>query len=203
MARSQWDPADWLAAARGGSREALGQALEACRHYLLLVAHQELDPSLQGKGGASDVVQQTFLEAQRDFGQFGGTSRTDLLAWLRRLLLNNVADFTRRYHGDKRQAQREVPLATDSAATESALGLEADTPSPSRHAMRHEQDEALHQALERLPLEYRQVIHLRYQEECSFEEVGRLMQRTPNAARKLWLRAVQRLRQELETSGEG
>jgi RNA polymerase sigma-70 factor (ECF subfamily) len=191
------DPAEWLAAARGGSREALGQALEACRHYLLLVANQELDSGLQGKGGASDVVQQTFLEAQRDFGQFGGTNHEELLAWLKRLLLHNVADFTRRYQGtDKRQAQREVPLAAD--ITESALGLEADTPSPSRQAMRHEQDEALHQALERLPVEYRQVIHLRYEEECSFEEVGRLMQRTPNAARKLWLRAVQRLRQELE-----
>ena len=55
-----------LAAARAGSREALGRVLESCRGYLLLIAQQELDPALQARGGASDLVQQTFLEAQAD-----------------------------------------------------------------------------------------------------------------------------------------
>ena len=70
----------WLPAAQAGSREALGQVLEACRAYLLLIAREELDPALQAKGGASDLVQQTFLEAQRDFARFQGDSRS-LLAW--------------------------------------------------------------------------------------------------------------------------
>ena len=52
-----------LVAARRGSREALGNALEACRRYLLAIASRELDPDLRGKGGASDLVQETFLEA--------------------------------------------------------------------------------------------------------------------------------------------
>ena len=87
----------WLAAARGGSTEALGQALEACRRYLLLVAQKELDPHLHAKGGASDLVQETFLEAQRDFAQFQGTNEAEWLAWLRQVLLNNLGHFTRRY----------------------------------------------------------------------------------------------------------
>ena len=58
------DAALRLAAARTGSSEALGQALQACRGYLLLLAERELDPDLRAKGGASDVVQETFLEAQ-------------------------------------------------------------------------------------------------------------------------------------------
>jgi hypothetical protein len=49
----------WLAAARGGSREALGQLLEACRGYLLLIAQRELDPDLC----SSPIAQ---LIAQRD-----------------------------------------------------------------------------------------------------------------------------------------
>src|SRR5262249_21485567 len=97
MAWSSADAAQWLPAARQGSREALGRLLEACRDYLLLVANKELDPQLQPKGGASDLVQQTFLEAQRDFARFAGNSEEELLAWLRRLLLNNLGDFTRRY----------------------------------------------------------------------------------------------------------
>src|SRR5262249_13094013 len=58
---------EWLALARGGSPEALGQLLELCRRYLLQVANAELETLLQAKAGASDLVQETFLEAQRVF----------------------------------------------------------------------------------------------------------------------------------------
>src|SRR5262249_58653458 len=91
--------AQWLSAARAGSREALGQALDACRQYLLIVARRELDPELQAKGSASDLGQETFLEAHRDFGQFQGGSADELRAWLRQLLLHNLANFARSYRG--------------------------------------------------------------------------------------------------------
>src|SRR5438046_3984877 len=100
-----------LSAARAGSREALGEALELCRQYLLAVANRQLNPALRAKGGASDLVQQTFLEAQRDFERFGGSDLDALRAWLKQLLLHNAADFARGFLGtDKRRADREVGL---------------------------------------------------------------------------------------------
>src|SRR5262249_14287737 len=84
------DAAQLLAAARGGSREALGEALESCRAYLLYVAQREMAPELQAKGGASDLVQETFLDAQRDFDRFRGATEEELLAWLRRLLVHKM-----------------------------------------------------------------------------------------------------------------
>jgi RNA polymerase sigma-70 factor (ECF subfamily) len=201
MADVSPNPAQWLAAARAGSQEALGQTLEGCRRYLLLVADQELDPQLRAKAGASDLVQQTFLEAQRDFDHFHGSSEAELLAWLRRLLQHNLADFTRRYRATaKRRASREVTLDAESSCDSRVDGLAADTPTASGHVMAQEETEALHRALERLPDDYRLVLLLRYQEERSFEEIGRQMQRSPNAARKLWLRAVERLQQQLDAS---
>src|SRR5262245_3638614 len=191
--------ATWLPAARAGSREALGRALDACRAYLLGIADGELDDDLRAKGGASDIVQQTFLEAQRDFAAFRGASADELRAWLRHLLLNNVADFTRRYRAAaKRQIGREVALAEDRPSGSGEGGVAADTPSPSGRAVAHEQAEALRRALERLPEDYRQVITWRYLEEQSFDEIARRMQRSVNAVRKLWLRAVERLRQEMD-----
>ena len=59
-----------IAAARGGSASALGQLLEGCRKYLLLVANESLDSDLRPKGGASDLVQETFVQAQRIFERF-------------------------------------------------------------------------------------------------------------------------------------
>ena len=70
--------------------------------------------------------------------------------------------------------------------------------SPSGQAMEHEQDQALRAALGRLPEDYRRVITLRYEEQLPFEEIGRLLQRSPEAARKLWARAVERLHEELD-----
>src|SRR5262245_5783304 len=117
MAAEAVGTAERLAAARAGSHEALGEALEACRRYLLLVAQRELAPELQAKGGASDLVQQTFLEAQRDFPRFAGTTEAELLAWLRCILLHNLGKFSRQYRGtQKRGLEREVTLDGDSAA---------------------------------------------------------------------------------------
>ncbi len=192
------DAAQWLAAARAGSREALGQVLETFRGYLLLVADRELDPKLRAKGGASDLVQETFLEAQRDFAGFHGDSADELRAWLRRLLLNNVANFSRQYRERaKRDVGREVALETGDSSRERGAGLAADTPSPSAQAMAHEQGETLARAVGRLPPDYRRVLALRHEEQLTFEEIGQRMQRTANAARMLWLRAVERLQKEM------
>src|SRR5579883_2125360 len=192
------DAERWLPAAQAGSKEALAQMLEACRGYLLLIATQELDPALRAKGGASDLVQETILEAYRDFGRFHG-GEAELLAWLRRLLRNNLANFARRYRDtSKRQMSAEIPLDAGSASTPPARTLIGGDSTPSAHAMANEQAEAVEKALERLPDDYRQVILLRYREEMPFEEISRVMGRSANAVEKLWLRAIERLRHELE-----
>jgi RNA polymerase sigma-70 factor (ECF subfamily) len=195
------DLAHWLATARAGSGAALGQALDACRDYLLLVANRELDPGLRAKGGASDLVQETFLEAQRDFAGFQGTSPPELRAWLRRLLLNNLANFNRHYRATaKRQVGKEFALEAGNTSEERGAGLADSIASPSQQAVAQEQVAALQQAMTTLPAEYRQVLAWRHHDQLSFEEIGQRTQRTANAARLLWLRAVERLRRQLESS---
>ncbi len=198
MAETRFDAAQWLPAARSGSSEALGQVLEACRGYLLLIARQELEPCLQAKGSASDLVQQTFLEAQRDFARFDGTTHAALLAWMRRLLLNNLANFRRDFHRDKRRVSREIALPAGDSSGRRSHGLRDGTNTPSVALMHAEQTEALERAVARLPEDYRQVIELRYREEQSFEVIAARMQRSQNAVRKLWSRAIEQLQQELE-----
>jgi RNA polymerase sigma-70 factor, ECF subfamily len=184
--------------ARAGSREALGQILEACRAYLQTVAGAKCDPALQAKAGASDLVQETFLEAQRDFAQFKGDSEEELLAWMRQLLLNNMANFTRSFRdAEKRSIDREVRIGSDSSAFNVTENAAANDLSPSGMILAQEQAQKLHRALERLPDDYRQVLLLRYQEQQPFEEIAGQMNRSSNAVRKLWMRAVERLQDEM------
>jgi RNA polymerase sigma-70 factor (ECF subfamily) len=188
-----------LAAARAGSPDSLGQALEACRGYLLLIAQQEIDPQLRAKEGASDLVQETFLKAHRHFAQFHGDVEEELLGWLRRMLLNNLADFRRFYCAtQKRHAGREVSLEVNDSSRDRGGALAAAEPTPSAMAIGQEQAEELQRVLARLPEDYQQVLLLRHQGELSFEEIGRRMNRSANAVRKLWARAVERLQEEWE-----
>jgi RNA polymerase sigma-70 factor (ECF subfamily) len=192
-----------LSAARNGSRDALGEAFEACRRYLHCVARHELAGDLQSKGGASDLVQETFLEAQSTFDHFQGTSEIQLRAWLRRLLHHRAAKFGRSYRTtQKRRLGRENVLSTVNLTVSSNGGLRTEQASPSAHLMAFEQAQRLRQALEKLPHEYQRVITYRYVEECSFDEIGRLMNRTANAARLLWLRAIECIKHELRSADE-
>jgi RNA polymerase sigma-70 factor, ECF subfamily len=182
-----------LTAARGGSRDALGQTLEACRRYLLTLARDELGADLRAKGGASDLVQDTFLEAQTTFDHFRGSSEGELRAWLRQLLHHRAAKFGRRYRTTlKRRLAREAALPRSGAT-----GPDRRLATPSVQLMADERAQRLRDALEQLPDEYRRVITFRYVEQLSFEVIGPRMGRTANAARLLWLRAIERVRKEL------
>jgi RNA polymerase sigma-70 factor (ECF subfamily) len=187
-----------LAAARDGSPHELGELFETCRNYLLMVANRELDAELQAKGGGSDLVQETFLDAQRDFGGFRGRTEADLLNWLRAILRHNLANFRRRYHAtDRRAVNREVPLDDTRQGDELRAALADDVPTPSGVAVAREEVQLLERALERLPEIYRQVIRLRHQEQRAFEDIGNRLGRSEDAARQLWVRAIAQLQKEL------
>lgn len=187
-----------LSAARAGSQEALGLALEDCRCYLLGIVEREVGPDLRAKAGASDLVQQTFLDACRGFAAFQGNSEAELLAWLRQILLHHLGKLARRYRDtQKRQLGREVSLSPAGSSAGPRPEPAAPVESPSYEARARERDEALERALGRLPDDHRLVIDLRYREGRSFEEVAAALGRSLDATRKLWARAVDRLQHEL------
>src|SRR5687767_11082535 len=89
--QSTMPPDALLAAARHGSTESLGQLLQTYTSYLKLLAHTQLVANVRGRVSPSDVVQDTLLEAHRDFLAFRGGSQNEFLAWLRKILVNNLS----------------------------------------------------------------------------------------------------------------
>ena len=183
----------WIEAARRGDKQALGQALSVCRDYLLLVANDGLKPELRAKGNASDMVQETFLRAQRGIDGFRGRTASEWRHWLRRILVRNLAEEGRRFRATaKRQVQREVTIPE---GTQFECARTSET--PSSHLARREREAALIEALERLPAHYRDVVIWHHREQLSFEEIGQRLGNSSEAARKLWTRALVCLRKEL------
>jgi RNA polymerase sigma-70 factor, ECF subfamily len=196
--RSLIELESWIEAARQGDREALGQALSAVRDYLLLVANKELDPSLRCKGNASDLVQETFLRAQRGMQAFRGRTPSEWRHWLRSILVRNLAQERRRFCSTaKRQIRLEVNIADERRFEGSR-----DNETPSRNLALRELEQALIEGLSRLPVHYREVVIWHQREQLSFEEIGRRRQISAEAARKLWTRALGRLRKELGPAHE-
>jgi RNA polymerase sigma-70 factor (ECF subfamily) len=199
MTEHQGSIAELLVAARAGSSDSFNRLFTECAPRLLRLASKRLDPRLEAKADPSDLVQETLLEACRDFPSFHGLAEDELLGWLRRLLLNNIFNFTRRYRGtSKRNVAREVPLP-DEFSRPFGRELRCAAGAPGDAIEAQEQARLLDRALERMPDDYRLVLRLRYENEQSFEEIARRMQRSNNAVRKLCARAVKALKKETAT----
>src|SRR5262249_19037180 len=144
------DPEALLRQARIGQPEAVGRLLDLYRSYLALLARLQLDRRLQSKVDASDLVQEALLEAYRDFPAFRGTTEKELSAWLRQILVSNLANLVRRFTGTlQRDVRRERQLAEAVEQSSQSLehGLAASQSSPSQQAARREHSVLLAEAL--------------------------------------------------------
>ncbi|HLW64498.1 MAG TPA: sigma-70 family RNA polymerase sigma factor [Gemmataceae bacterium] len=192
------NPEQMIQDGKRGDDKALGQLLELYRTYLRLLARIEVGRRLQGKMDASDLVQETFLEAHRNFGLFRGTDEPQLAHWLRQIMAAKVANLVRHYFGVQKRdvrLEQELQVGLDSSSRMLGQDLAAALSSPSQQAMRREQAVLLANALERLPPDYREVIILRHLEELTFPQVAERMGRSLNSVQKLWLRGLARLRE--------
>jgi RNA polymerase sigma-70 factor, ECF subfamily len=190
-----------LADARGGNAQALGVLLQSFRPYLLSIARRGLPANLRAKCDGSDLVQETLLEAHRGFAGFDGTDSDDLRVWLRGILKHNLTDLVRRYHdASKRSADRERSLDGGPDSSDPGDVAVDPYPTPSAHFMASEGVSALRDALLRLREDEQTVIVLRHFESLSFREIGRRLDRSPEAARKLCARAIARLQHLLDVT---
>jgi RNA polymerase sigma-70 factor, ECF subfamily len=184
-----------------GPDSVAASALERYRSWLGLLARLQVEPRFRAKFDPSDIVQQTMLEAVRDSPKFRGSTEAELAAWLRKILAHVLLHEMRRFGGaQRRDVDREVSLEQALAESSRRLGdaLAAPGSSPSERASRQELELRLADALARLPADHAEVILLRNVEGLSHDEIAERMGRGVGAVRMLWVRALARLRRELD-----
>lgn len=187
---------DILRRARGGCSESLGKLLESYRSYLALIARLQLGQQLQAKCSPSDIVQETFLQAGRDFGRFEGKGEGELVTWLRKILASQLATQVRHFGTQRRNIQLERQLFVELNQS-SVLLCEVfanRVKSPSQSAIRREQAVIFADALSQLSAEYREVIVLRHLQRLKFPEIAQRMDRSVDGVRAIWQRALRKLR---------
>ncbi len=181
-----------------------GQAeqLEQFRDYLNLLARLQLRSSVQAKADASDVVQQTLVQAIRGLEGFRGKTEAEMAAWLRQILARQLANLVRDQGARKRDVSRERSLeaALDESASRVTAFLAGDESSPSEKAVRNEDVLRLTDALAGLPEAQREAIVLHHLEHLSLAEVSRQLDRSTAAVAGLIKRGLRELRVRLQAA---
>ena len=188
-----------LEQSRAGDSATLGELLESYHDYLRLLARIEIGRRLQGKLDASDVVQETFLDAHRQFPNFRGQTEGEFILWLRTILAGKLANVIRHYLGTQARdprLERELVVDLDASSCELAVIVADRQLSPSQEVVGQEQGLLVAQALARLPEDYQTVIVLRHMEGLTFPQVAQRMGRSVDSVEKLWLRGLTKLRKE-------
>ena len=197
MTESQEELEQVLRLAKNGDRTAIGQILENYRSYLTLLARIQIGLRLQAKVDPDDVVQEAFLDANRQIVHFRGESIDAFTAWLRKLLAGQLAQVIRRYCGTAARdvrLERSIEQDLDSSSARLVQGLASPTSSPSESFKRREDLVDLANMLEQLPDDYRSVILMRQINGLSFVDISMRLDRSEDSVQKLWIRGLQALK---------
>lgn len=181
----------WLAAARAGDGEALGSLLDYYSEILAGWVRRLISRGKARDVSAEDVVNETVLQAFKDFAGFRGDNPRQFFGWLKSIAWHRLADAIK----DSRlpgSGSPESPSLYVPALPE--VDVLSTTTSPSRKASRGESREAVRLALALLPPKYRSVIELSYWERLNSWEIGERLGMSEDAARKSKARALRTLR---------
>ena len=183
---------------RVGDEGALQTLMERHAPALRSVARRGLPPAVRRRVAASDVVQEGFVVAIRRLAEFEDRGEDSFRKWLRRIVELKVKEQVRHHSRQKRRAASELSRGAR-PETRDFVGREA---TPSAHAIARETQAALFAAMETLPAAYGDVLRLVHDQGFTVEEAAASLERTPEATRKLYSRALGRLGQTLESGEE-
>ncbi len=165
--------------------------VEKYRPFLKSIAAAEFPDLLKTRIDASDIVQETLLRAHQQVSQFHGTTEAELQGWLRGILRHLLTDALRFNMRRRRDIKREdgMPDIDPSCVDDT----------PSEQVRKRESWDAIWQAVSALPEDYRTVILMHHQYNLSFADIGERLQKSPDAVRMLWGRAILALTNRLKS----
>ena len=182
-----------VALAKDGDESALDRLCTVYGPRVLWLVRIRMGKELRSKLESVDLVQDVFVSALKDLGNFTYKNEGDFVRWLSGITENRLRDNLDKLHADKRDIRKEVRLNTHRPTIEDsfAAALEPiDATTPSVIISKREEFDKLAKAIDALKPEYREVIVLTKIEGLSYREIGDKLGRSADAARMLFSRAM-------------
>lgn len=171
-----------LVGALGGDDRSRGELLERLRPRLVLWVTTRLGAGLRAKVEPEDVVQEILLSVHKSLGGFSGDDDKAFLRWLFTVAENRIRDLADHFGALKRQTPE--PLSPHQTGPQTA-------------AVRNEMAVKVREALTHLSESHQQVIQMRRFEELEIPEIAAKLEKSENAVRILYCRAIAALREQL------
>jgi RNA polymerase sigma-70 factor, ECF subfamily len=189
--------ADWFRRIQEEDSAALAEMFDHFRPRLEQVVQLRMSPRLASRVDASDVLQETYLDACRQVASLQNLQPQQAFIWLRGLAIQRLSKTVRLHLGtQRRDAGRELQLPDRSSADLARL-LAASQSTPSRVVQAREIAGRLRAALDQLKDEDREVIVLRHFEGLSNQEIAELLKLSNSGATMRYGRALVRLKEQL------
>jgi RNA polymerase sigma-70 factor (ECF subfamily) len=198
------DSLELVRKAKEGDDSAFSELLN--RYYLRMLpfVRSRFNADLRTQMESGDALHEAMLNAIKGFEHFQVRSNKELAAWFMRVIENYLISAARAARAQKRDRDREVPLdGAKSDPDDSAPRAPPADPAagPLDLTAQHEQNRIYLECLEALEPEQRQVIQLRHGTNQSWADIAQTMERSPDAARMLYGRALVQLQKIMRRRG--
>jgi RNA polymerase sigma-70 factor, ECF subfamily len=188
------DERELIARMQMGDFEAFAELVDVHKDKIYVLAHRLVG----NKENAEDIVQETFLKAIDNIGQFRGESSFG--TWIYAIALNlSRAYFAKQKETDLLPIEGYISLSDETHESHSQL---LDWQDPHKILENKEIRESVIGALSKLPIKYREAFLLRYYNEFSVKEVAKLIDESEAATKSRILRARLALRDYLSKAFE-
>jgi len=179
--------------AKGGDESALEQICRVYAERIRWMVRLRMGKELRSKLDSMDVVQDALLHALGGIEGFTYENEGDFVRWLSRIAENALRDNWERFHAEKRDIRKEIPLGNGgrtSGRRLSGVPGPVATTTPSVIMSKKEDLDKLEKAIETLKTEYREVIVLTKIEGLGYQEIADRLGKSSEAVRKLVSRAM-------------
>jgi RNA polymerase sigma factor (sigma-70 family) len=195
-----------LVAAKLGSEEAINKLFAQHQARILRIVRLRLSPTLRPKLQlqSMDIVQEVFIHALQNLKDFEPQSQGHFFNWLSKKVEWYIKDRLDYVNRLKRKApEGEISTGQDDIIKIKKHGqdmpvhvkdaIEDNGPTPSQYAVKKDREELIDSLLDLLEPEDKEIIINRNLEELSFAEMGKIQNKSEDAARKQYSRAFKRL----------
>ncbi|MHC4702654.1 MAG: sigma-70 family RNA polymerase sigma factor [Planctomycetota bacterium] len=179
--------------AKEGDRAALEKLCKVYGERVHWIVRFRMGREIRSKLDSMDLVQDAFVLALENLGDFTYRDEGDFLRWLSKIAENRIRDNVKKLHADKRNIRKEVSLRNRVSTTQGSLvGVPGPvaTTTPSVVISNREELSRLDKAIDELKPEYREVIILKKIEGLSYKEIGNRLGKSTDAVGMLISRAM-------------
>ena len=197
-----------LKLAASGDSDALGRLLESHRQRLERIVRVRLDHRVQSRMNASDVIQETCIEAGQRLKEYLENPEVPFFVWLRYLAHQRLQQLHRHHLGRQiRDANRERSIEQQDSEDQLGSGiiaahLVARISSASSILQREELCQRLRELLDRMEPVDREILVLRHFEHLTNAESAQILNLSTTAASNRYIRALERLRAVIGDDGD-